>query len=80
MPVTNIIAQIDAEIIRLQQAKTLLSGGVRANAVTSRTTAGGAGATTPPKRKGKRRMSAEARARIAEAQRKRWAAQRAKAK
>jgi hypothetical protein len=58
MPVNwpNLIASIDAEISRLQQARKLLSG------------TGTHG--------GKRIMSAEGRARIVAAQKKRWAEQR----
>lgn len=67
MSVTDLIASIDSEIVRLQQARTLL--------------AGSDGQTPRTGRKGKRRtMSAEARARIAAAQRKRWAAQKRAAK
>jgi hypothetical protein len=59
MQINEIIAAIDSEIIRLQQAKALLSGF---------TTSGNA--TSTPK---KRQLSAEARAKIAAAQKKRWA-------
>jgi hypothetical protein len=62
----TILNSLDAEIQRLQRARELLSdepkSGKRA-AVTNRT----------PRRK-RRRMSAEARAKIAAAQKKRWAA------
>lgn len=61
MTTTKIIAAIDAELARLKQAKTLL------NAVSS-----GAPKTAM---KVKRNISPEARARIAAAQKKRWAAQ-----
>jgi hypothetical protein len=52
MNTSELIASIDAEISRLQQARKLLAGGIEM-------------------RDGKRVMSAEARARIATAQRKR---------
>ena len=74
MTIDSIIAQIDAEIARLTQARTLLSSAGRVNF------AGGVkldGASGKRGRK-KRFLSPEARKRIADAQRKRWAAQRAK--
>jgi hypothetical protein len=63
----SIIAAIDEEIARLQQVRSLLGGG---------------GFPGPFKGKTKRKwvMSAEARERIAAAQRKRWAAQKKAAK
>ena len=61
MTTTTIIAAIDAEIARLEQAKTLLQG------VSSR--------APKPVTKVKRYLSPEARARIAAAQKKRWAKQ-----
>lgn len=66
----EIIAQIDAEISRLQQARALLGGG---------TTKGKPGrpkgsANKPPHRR--RVLSADARKRIADAQRRRWAERR----
>lgn len=72
MSVMDLISSIDAEIARLQQARTILAGldafSPKANAPAAK-----------PRPK-KRQMSAEARARIAEAQRKRWAAQKKAAK
>jgi hypothetical protein len=76
MTIESILSEIDAEIARLTQVRKLLGSS-------------GANSTTAPKhkaaagsRKGRkpRVLSAEARKRIADAQRKRWAAQRAKAK
>jgi hypothetical protein len=58
MKKTDIIAQIDAEIARLKEVQSLLNGS-------------GTTPTTTPKKKGT--MSAEGRARIAAAQKKRWA-------
>jgi hypothetical protein len=77
MAMNNIVAQIDAEIARLQQARKLL-----ANLGITATQAGrkAVKAAAKAKPRKKRRISAEGRKRIAEAQRKRWAAQRAKAK
>ena len=65
MGLSNILATIDAEIARLQQARALLASTA---ATTAHTPA-------PKTTRRKRVMSAEARKRIAEAQRKRWAAQ-----
>lgn len=76
MATESILAQIDAEIAKLVEVRKLLS---RTGLVTSkgiaravRTAAGRA-----PK---KRVLSADARKRIADAQRKRWAAQKSKNK
>lgn len=70
MAIAEIIAEIDAEIGKLEQAKKLLSNGRNLQL----------GNLTVKKSSGrkKRTLSAEARKRIAEAQRKRWAAQKAK--
>jgi hypothetical protein len=75
MTVTNIVSSIDAEIARLLEARALLAGsgpstGSKAaskNAASKKTAS-------------KRVMSAEAREKIAAAQRKRWAAQKKAAK
>jgi hypothetical protein len=75
MAIDNILAQIDSEIARLQQARKLLS-----SIETGSTTAGRKAGKTAAKPAKKRKISAEGRRRIAEAQRKRWAAQRAKTK
>jgi hypothetical protein len=83
MDLKTILAELDAEITRLQQAKALLSSvnapviaavrrGRRKNAVASPAPAKSA--------KKKRNLSPEGRARIAEAVKRRWAAQKAKAK
>jgi hypothetical protein len=67
MNTDQILDAIDSEILRLQQVKALLSGGswISSGVITRRS-------SKPAK---KRTLSAEARAKIAEAQRKRWAAQ-----
>ena len=77
MAIENILAQIDSEIARLTQARALL-----ATLGSAPTTSGRKAAKTSAKAKtGKKRvLSADARKRIADAQRKRWAAVRAKAK
>ena len=68
MTLDHILASIDQEIASLQKARILLSG--------ESATAAKA-AKSPKKRKP---LSAAARKRIADAQRKRWAAQKAKGK
>ena len=68
MSVEKILASIDQEIAQLERARSLLSG----LSITTKT----AKAATPKKKRSK--MSAEARKRIADAQKKRWAAQKAK--
>lgn len=65
MDTASVLASIDAEIAKLQQARAVLAG-------TKVTT------VAAPKKTAKRRLSAEARKRIADAQRKRWAAAKAK--
>lgn len=80
MAIDSILAQIDSEIARLTQVRALLAGS-------------GHGPTSAPERRAKksaapkktaakrtRVLSPEARKRIADAQRKRWAAQKAKSK
>ena len=69
MSIAEIVKELDAEIARLHEAKQLLSG-LSGNGLSS-------GIHRPRNAAaGKRRvLSAEARQRIAEAQRKRWAAQ-----
>ena len=77
MGIDSILAEIDAEIARLTEARALLAtmGSVTASA------AKGSSTKKPAKKTGKKRvLSAEARKRIADAQTKRWAAQRAKSK
>jgi len=75
MTIDSILAQIDSEIARLTQVRALLSGSGKPATKTATKTV-----TVAPKagRRKKRVLSAEARKRIAEAQRKRWAAQKAK--
>jgi hypothetical protein len=76
MAIDSILAQLDAEIARLVQARSLLASSGKVTAkLTERKNA-----KTSQKGGKKRVLSAEARKRIADAQRKRWAAQKAKAK
>ena len=79
MAIDSVIAQIDAEIARLTQVRSLLASSTGSTTVTARgSKAKKAPAKTATRRK--RTLSPEARKRIAEAQRKRWAAQKSKAK
>ncbi len=67
MQVSRILAEIDSEIERLQQARNLLVGAGGRQRVSS--------ASKPVKRATrKRRISAEGRRRISEALKRRWAA------
>ena len=78
MAIESILTQIDAEIARLTQIRSLLTSGGEV----ARKTTGAKLKKAPAKAKGKKRrvLSPEARKRIADAQRKRWAAQKAKSK
>jgi hypothetical protein len=68
MSLLDILSTIDADISRLQQARALIaSDGTHTRGKKSAT-------------KAKRKLSAEARKRIADGQRKRWAAQKKAAK
>lgn len=83
MTIENLLAQIDAEIANLQRAKAILTG--TGLAATKRRpgrppmSAQDKVASAIPKKK-KRKLSPEGRARIAEAARRRWAAQKKAAK
>jgi hypothetical protein len=61
MNVAGIIAELDAEISRLKQARNILSGG------------GHLPIKVRPKKRKKRKLSPEGRARIVAALKKRWA-------
>ena len=86
----DVIAQIDAEIARLQQAKTLLGGAVAVAAKSGRgrpkgsknaTTLAASAAAAPAKvaGKSKRKLSPEGRKAIADAMKRRWAERRKQA-
>lgn len=75
MAIDSILAQIDSEIARLTQVRSLLAGSGSASSKTERKTR-----KAPAKAKKSRVLSPEARKRIADAQRKRWAAQKARNK
>jgi hypothetical protein len=76
MAIDSILAQIDAEIARLTQARSLLANLGTVSVSAPKKTA----APVKAKKRKKRVLSPEARKRIADAQRKRWAAQKAKTK
>lgn len=75
MSIESILSEIDAEIARLTEVRSLLAntGKVAAKAIVRKA----ASAPAKTKAKKKRVLSPEARKRIADAQRKRWAAQKA---
>jgi hypothetical protein len=75
MSIESILAEIDAEIARLTQVRSLLAGSRSISSSRATTKTKG-----PIKSRKRRVLSAEARKRIADAQRKRWAAQKAKSK
>jgi hypothetical protein len=92
MGVSEILATIDHEIAQLQQARALLSGGVAPTAkkkagrpkkvvvaAPKKAVAAVVPAATKPAKKKKRNLSPEGRKRIAEAVKRRWAAQKAAA-
>jgi hypothetical protein len=76
MAIESILSQIDSEIARLTQVRSLLANSGKVAAKFTERKASKAGV----KPRKERVLSAEARKRIADAQRKRWAAQKAKAK
>jgi hypothetical protein len=73
MQLSSILAEIDLEIARLEQARTLLAG-ESASVVkkTRKSKSAVTAADAPAKRKKKRNLSPEGRKRIAEAVRRRW--------
>jgi hypothetical protein len=73
MQLSKILAEIDLEISRLEQARTLLAGDSRpAVKKTRKAKSADTGVEAPTKRKKKRNLSPEGRKRIAEAVRRRW--------
>ena len=80
MEVSRIIAEIDAQISKLQQARALLAGTATSAVRTGRgrpkgsKNASTAASASPAPRK--RKLSAEGRKRIADAMKKRWAERR----
>jgi hypothetical protein len=78
MAIDSVIAQIDAEIARLNQVRSLLASAGKTSITGHNGRGRKASAKTGTRRK--RVLSPEARKRIADAQRKRWAAQKARSK
>lgn len=78
MAIDSILSQIEAEISRLEQVRRLLSGAADIKVPANGSRGSRAAAEKPAKRT--RVLSAEARKRIADAQKRRWAAQRKAAK
>jgi len=78
MAIESILAQIDAEIARLTQVRSLLANTGKVSAKLTEGKARKAQAKAKTKSKKTRVLSPEARKRIADAQRKRWAAHKAK--
>lgn len=78
----TIVALIDAEIVKLKQIRALLATTGKVASLVSGPLAKKAAAKAAPAKKAKKRrvLSPEARKRIADAQRKRWAAQKSKSK
>lgn len=72
MTIASILEELDAEISRLEQVKNLLRS--NSGLATGKFASAGKDSANGTGRK-KRKLSPEARERIAEAQRKRWAAQ-----
>jgi hypothetical protein len=79
MEIQDILTSIDAEIARLTQARALLAANVsavtKAQAKAGRPPKAAASSPKTSPRKSKRVLSPEGRARIAEAVKRRWAAQ-----
>lgn len=78
MDVSRILSEIDAEIARLQQARSALTGIAGSGTVAPRR-GRPKGSVNKPKASRKRNLSPEGRKRIAEAMKRRWAERRAAA-
>ncbi len=81
MALTEVIAQIDAEIAKLRQAKLLLSGAEapksgRGRPKGSKNASTAAAAAAPVTARSKRKLSPEGRKAIADAMKRRWAERR----
>jgi hypothetical protein len=75
MKTTEILSLIDAEIAKLQQARALIVGSSADTGTRKPARPKSTAAPAPIAKKKKRNLSPEGRARIAEAVRRRWAAQ-----
>ena len=80
MNIPQILSDIDAEIARLKNIRSLLSGAPSPTTATRGRGRPKGSVSATPKKTTKRKLSPEARARIAAAQKKRWANQRKAAK
>jgi hypothetical protein len=81
LALSDVVAQIDAEIAKLQQAKVLLSGAEspksgRGRPKGSKNAAALVASATEAVSKGKRKLSPEGRKAIADAMKRRWAERR----
>ncbi len=76
MEVKEIVAELDQEIARLQQARTLLAGGAAAKKTVPSKKSAGTVAKVAASSPTKRKLTPEGRKRIAEAMKKRWAERR----
>ena len=79
MEVNRIIAEIDSQILKLQQARALLAGTTTSAGPAGRGRPKGSkngGSTVSAKAPRKRKLSPEGRKRIADAMKKRWAERR----
>ena len=79
MNIPQIVSEIDTEIARLKSIRSLLSGSYSPTPTRGRGRPKGSVSATP-KKTTKRKLTPDARARIAAAQKKRWADQRKTAK
>lgn len=80
MSIESILALIDSEIARLSQARTLLAGSGNTSSARVSSPKAAKAVKTPTSAVRARVLSPEARKRIADAQRKRWAAHKAKSR
>ena len=76
MEVSRIIAEIDAQISKLQQARALLAGTTVPTTSAGRGRPKGSKNAAPATPRKKRKLSPEGRKRIADAMKKRWAERR----
>jgi predicted NBD/HSP70 family sugar kinase len=80
MDVSRILSEIDAEIARLQQARSALVGISSSGTVAPRRGRPKGSVNKKTAKRGKRNLSPEGRKRIAEAMKRRWAERRASTK
>jgi hypothetical protein len=80
MAIKDLLAEIDAEIARLEQARSLLASNGESEIRRGRPKKTSEAAATVKPTKKKRNLTPEGRARIAAAVKRRWAAQKSKGK